>query len=139
MVWEISAVIVCIMAVLHASYIEKKYTAMINQLNVNVGIGDEDLDNNQNNDDVEESFENNMFEHVWLITKAETRRSSSRRMIVIDVICFIGIMFLGSLNPPTITGAMFFVLCLAPTYMFLYHLNNVNRSVKRRGCVWNGL
>ena len=133
MVWEIAAVIMGTMVLIHALYLDRKYTARIRRLDISVvGIEDEVWENSQDNNS-EERPESKMFDHIWAITTIKTQRSGSRRMIVIDTICFIGIVFLGSLNPPTITSMIFFILCPAPAYLLVYHFNNVSdRFVKRK-------
>ena len=122
------------MALIHALYLDKRYTAVVRRLDARVvGTEDESLESGQDNNGVEEGSESQMFEHVWAIATAKTQRCSTRRMIIIDTFCFIGIVFLGSLNPTTVTGAIFFILCPAPAYMLVYHLSNVSdRFVKRR-------
>ena len=134
MVWEIVAAIMGIMALIHALYLDKRYTAVVKRLDARVvGTKDGSLENGQDNNGVEKGSESQMFDHVWALTTAKTQRSGNRRMIVIDTVCFIGIVFLGSSSPTTVAGAMLFILCPAPAYMLVYNLNNISdRFVKRR-------
>ena len=135
MVWEVTAIIIGVIALIHGLYLDKRYATMINHLNVRVIEMENEISQNYTNDNNDrKDFENQISEHIRALFTAKTQRSGNRRMAVIDTICFIGILFLGLLLIQTFEeGVVLLLLCLPPVYMLVYRLNDVSeRFVKRR-------
>lgn len=133
MVWEIAALIVITLVLLHIFHINRRYNIMLRVQNERfIRINNKSRESIDSEENKTKDLTTTLNQSVWVMSAIKTKRSSNINAVVIDLACFCIIVILGIYNSTNIQEVLAFVLCMIPAYMFVTHFRNISdRAAKK--------
>lgn len=125
----VAAGVVCGIICIHVAYLDRRYAQLIGRFEENSRIVEEEIvqeDSLEDGTNEGRIPEEGIYQLAAMSSKMEVDRSSSRRAIIVAIVCLAGIIGLGAMGTTMLESIMLLTVCIIPTGMLCYHLKNVS-------------